>query len=126
MRRSPLGAISASSGLKRPFASKSSSGFVALHPLLEEFDVFGLLVHFAHRHLVRAPGILGAFAVNFLGARPALGRAQNNHRPARALDAAVLARGALDALDFTDGLVERGAMSWCIFAGSLPSTKIGV
>src|SRR5437773_5267821 len=34
--------------------------------LLEDFYVFGFLVHFAHRHLVRAPGILGAFAVNFL------------------------------------------------------------
>ena len=39
---------------------------VALHPLFEDLDVPGLLVHLAHRHLVRTPRILGALAVNFL------------------------------------------------------------
>ena len=83
---------------------------VALHPLLEDFDVLRLLVHLAHRHLMRAPRILGALAVDFLRAGPALRRAKNDHRPARALDAALptRARGGLNAPNFRDGLVERG------------------
>src|SRR5262245_55352336 len=66
---------------------------IALHPLFQDFYVLGFLVHFAHGHLVRAPGILSTFAVDFLRARPSFGRSQNDHRPAWALGDALLSGG---------------------------------
>ena len=81
---------------------------VALHPVFEDAHVLGLVVHLAHRHLMRAPVILGLLAVDFLRAGPALGRAQHDHRPARALAGAVPARVGLDALDLVDDGVKRG------------------
>ena len=67
-----------------------------------------VLVHLAHRHLVRAPVALGALAVDLLRAGPALGRAQHDHRPARAFRETILTRVGLDALDFADDRVQRG------------------
>src|SRR5207249_3064161 len=46
-------------------------------------------------------------AVDFLGAGPALGRAQDNHRPARALKRTVVSGDALNALDLANGLIQR-------------------
>src|SRR5262249_41976240 len=47
--------------------------------------MLGIFMHLTHRHLVSAPEALGALAVDLFGTGPALGRAQNNHRPARSL-----------------------------------------
>ena len=65
-------------------------------------------MHLAHRHLVRAPETFGLLAVNFLWARPSLGRAQNDHRPKRPLGLAIANSSCLDALDLLDDHIERG------------------
>ena len=54
-----------------------------------------------------APAAFDRQAVDFLRPRPALGRAQYEHRPVRAACLAALARGALNAVDLTDRPVER-------------------
>ena len=56
---------------------------------------------------MRAEGALGGQAVDLLRPRPALRRAQHDHRPARALGHAALARGGLDLADLVEHLVER-------------------
>src|SRR6188472_2957073 len=58
---------------------------ITLHPFFEDLYVRRLFVHLAHRHLVAPPVVLGPFAVNLLRARPALRRAENDHRPERSL-----------------------------------------
>ena len=65
-----------------------------------------VFVHLAHRHLVRAPVILGALAIDFFRARPALGCAKHDHRPAGPLRETILTCVAFDALNFTDDGVE--------------------
>ena len=81
---------------------------VAPHPLLEQRDAVGLLAHVGERDLVRAPRALDRQAVDLLRPRPALRRAQDQHRPLRPLGLAVLARRALDARDVVERVVERG------------------
>ena len=79
----------------------------------------------AHRHLVGAPGALDRLAVDGLGAGPALGRAQDDHRPARAARCR-RPRGppAGCAPDLVDARRRASAAScWCTSAGSSPSTK---
>ena len=65
----------------------------------------------AHRHLVRAPGALDRLAVDLLRAGPALGRPQHDHRPARPLGRAALARRPLDRGDLLDDGVHDGRPS---------------
>ena len=57
---------------------------VALHPLFEETHMGLILVHLAHRHLMRAPVVLGALAIDLFRTGPALGCAEHDHRPAGA------------------------------------------
>ncbi len=83
-------------------------GSVALHPLFEDAHMGRVLVHLAHRHLVRAPVVLGALAIDFFRARPALGCAKHDHRPARAFRETILDAHPLDALNFADDLVQGG------------------
>src|SRR5262245_35295414 len=80
---------------------------VALHPVFEDGDVSGVLVHLAHRHLMRAPVVLDTLAIDFFGARPTLWRAKDNHRPARSLAGTIVAGLSLDVLHFGKDLVER-------------------
>ena len=61
-----------------------------------------------HRHLVRAPRSLDRLAVDLLRARPALRRAQHDHRPARAFRRLARARRLLDPGDVVQRVVERG------------------
>ena len=67
-----------------------------------------VLADLAHRDLVRAPGALDLLAVDRLGAGPALGRPEHDHRPARALGDAALAGRLLDPADLLDHGVHRG------------------
>ena len=64
--------------------------------------------YLGERHLVRAPAVLHRLAVHLARAGPALGRAQDDHRPARPLGHAALARGLLDLGDLVQRLVEHG------------------
>src|ERR1700737_4532318 len=71
-------------------------GLIALHPLFEDAHMCRVLVHLPHWHLVRAPVTLGASAIDFLRARPALGRAKHDHWPVGALGKTILMRVGLD------------------------------
>ena len=82
--RSQLGEF----GLEPALGVEQLLGPVALHPLFEDLDVLGL-VHVAHRHLVAAPVVLALLAVDLRRAGPALGRAEDDHRPGRPLDDAL-------------------------------------
>ena len=82
---------------------------VRAQPVLEDLEV-AVVGARAHRgHLVRAERTLDLLAVDLLRPRPALGRAQHDHRPARLLRAAAVARRALDRADLRVRGVERGA-----------------
>ena len=69
-------------------------GLVALHPFFQHLQMLGFVRQLGQRHLVRAPGAFHRLAVHFLRPGPALGRAQNDHRPARPLRNAVCARAS--------------------------------
>ena len=65
------------------------------------------LVHVAHRHLVAAPVAFAQFAVDLARARPALRRAQHDHRPLRPPNDAALPRICPDAPNVRHDGIER-------------------
>ena len=82
-------------------------GLVGLHPALEDLEVSLGVARGGQRHLVGAPRALGLLAVDLLGAGPALGGAEDDHRVERA---GGLAGGdaGLDVADLVeDGLEQR-------------------
>ncbi len=79
----------------------------------------GLLARVGERHLMGAKGPLGRQPVDLLGSRPALGRAQHDHRPGRALPLAVGARAALDRGD----LRRCTPRAWRPSAGASPAGR---
>ncbi len=124
MRRSPLGASSASSGNELAVLVEEFLGLVALHPLLQQLQMLGLRRQFGKRHLVRAPGAFDGHAIHLLRAGPAFGRAQNDHGPVRPLLEAVGAGLCLDLSDLSAITWSSvPAMSWWTSSGSSPSTK---
>jgi hypothetical protein len=68
-------------GHQAAFVVEELLGPVAQEPLLELAQVGGGVPHGGHRHLVRAPAVLGLLPVDLLRARPALWGAQDQHRP---------------------------------------------
>src|SRR5215468_4202225 len=72
--------------------------------------MLGIFMHLTHRYLVSAPEALGALAVDLFGTGPALGRAQNNHRPARSLGFRTgdFARFRLNLFNLRDDSIEGG------------------
>ena len=83
-------------------------GPITLHPFFEDFDVCGILMHFAHRHLMRSPVVFSLSSVDLFRAGPALWCAKHDHRPAGAFGEPILARIGLDATDLADDGVEGG------------------
>ena len=79
---------------------------VAPHPLLQDPHVGGVALHLAHGHLVGAERALGALAVDLAWPRPALGRAQDDHRPPPPLLEPGRAGFLLDVADLRDHVVE--------------------
>src|SRR5579872_7593220 len=71
---------------------------VALYPIFKLLEMFGAL-EIRERDLMRAPGTLDRLAVDEFRPRPTLGRAENDHRPARTLQAFGLSAGARLALN---------------------------
>ena len=91
---------------------------VALHPLLEQLEVVGVVAHVRERHLVRAPVALDCLARDLLRPGPALGAAQHDHRPARharvcRCDGRRTGSCGCPARNAPGS----AAMSWCIVAG---------
>ena len=59
-------------------------GLVAFQPGFELLQMLGILLRVGQRHLMGAEGAFDLLAVDDLGAGPALGRDEDDHRPARA------------------------------------------
>ena len=97
---------------------------VALHPLFENAHMGGVLVHLAHRHLVRAPVVFGALAIDFFRARPALRCAKHDHRPARTFLKPFSTRIRFDALNFDDDLIQGGGHQLVHFFRLIPLDEI--
>ncbi len=95
MRRCPLGASAASSGLNLPLRSKSSSAPVAFHPLFKNLQMLRIFAHMLDRHLVRAPSAFDGLTIHHFRSRPAFRSAENQHRPARAFGLALFAEAPL-------------------------------
>ena len=76
-------------GAKAAVLVEQFLGLVAFQPFFELLEVLGFGRQFGKRHLVRAPGAFDRFAIDFLGAGPAFGGAQDDHGPEGALFGAV-------------------------------------
>ena len=80
-------------------------GAVGLQPLFDLADMLGGVG--LDGHLMCAPVVLDLETVDICRTCPALGAAQDDHRPARADGAAVLACVFLESEDLLDALIER-------------------
>src|SRR6185437_16760057 len=82
---------------------------VALQPIFELLQMFGIL-EIGERDLMRAPGPLDRLAIDEFRSCPTLGRAEDDHGPARALYVLRLAarpRGALNLTNLRQNRIER-------------------
>ena len=80
-------------------------GLVGAQPAAEHAEVLVGVLGGGQGHLVGTPGTLGLLAVDVLGARPALGGAEDDHRVDRAGLVASL-RALLDVADLVEDLLE--------------------
>src|SRR6201746_905546 len=104
-----IGAHAAMAGRRQcgEFLAKLSSlleqflGLIALHPVFELFKVFRLL-EIRNRNLMCAPSAFDWLAIDEFRPGPALGGAENDHRPAPTLQASRLRLGPGGALDVTN------------------------
>src|SRR5215471_19664004 len=62
---------------------KQLFGPVTLHPVFENLDVGSVLVHLAHRYLMRSPIVFCLFAVDLFWTRPAFWCTHDDHWPKR-------------------------------------------
>ena len=81
-------------------------GLVAVQPLLHDVEMLRLFLHVEHGHLMGSPEVFNLVAVDFLGAGPALGAAENDHGPAGPVGLAVGTGFVLDGADLLDALVD--------------------
>ncbi len=90
-------------------SSNNSCGAIALHPVFELLEMFGV-VEVRDRNLMRPPCALDRQAVDEFRSGPALGRAEDDHRPARALRLSASpprSGGTLDLADLRQDRIER-------------------
>src|SRR5215470_178859 len=83
-------------GKEAPAGVEKLIRLVALHPLLEDFEVLGLGGEIGDGNLMRAKRTLDGKSVDRLGSGPALGAVLNDHGPLRALGEMTIACGSLD------------------------------
>ena len=79
---------------------------VAFHPAFQQLDMIGMLGIDQERHLVRTEGALDLQAVDDFRSRPALGRPEDDHGPARPSEVVLAPRIALNLPDVLDGLIQ--------------------
>ena len=109
---------------ERAILVKQLLGAVGAKPLLELTQVLGIPSQVGERNLMGAKRPLRRQPVDHLRAGPALGGAQHDGRPGRPGGGPSRARRWISAISaVTSSKV--AAMSWCIAAGSSPSTKRG-
>src|SRR6266404_9683710 len=75
-----LGCLRRDFGPQQPVAVEELLRPIAAHPLLEQFDVLGL-IHFPERDLMGPPVTLRLEPVDIFWPGPALWAAQDDHRP---------------------------------------------
>ena len=80
---------------------------IAPQPVFQQLEMFGMGGRIGERHLVRAERAFDLQAIDHLGPGPALGRIEDDHRPARTRGVAVDAGVLLDLLDLLHRRVER-------------------
>src|ERR1700683_1056347 len=84
---------------------------VALHPIFELLEMFGVL-EIGERDLMRAPGTFDRLTVHELWTGPALGRAEHDHGPTRALHRVWRRpRYLLDLLNLGQNRIERAGQT---------------
>ena len=92
---------------------KELLGLVGAQPLAQHAEVLVGVLGARQRHLMGAPGVLGLLAVDLLGAGPALGRAEHDHRVGgtdHGLTSGGLGlRGGLDVADLVKDLLKQGS-----------------
>ena len=111
-------------GLQRASVVKELLRPIALHPLFEDFDVFRVLVHLAHRDLVRSPVVFRPLAIDLLRTRPSLRGAQHDHGPTRTLLGAILPRIGPRVLDVSHDAFERGSHELVHFVRLMSLDKV--
>ena len=111
-------------GIEATVVVEQFLGSVALHPLLENPDVLRL-VHIAHGDLMRAPVTLTFLAVDFRWACPALGRAEDDHRPSRTFQIALVPGISPDPLDFSHNSVEHACKLLVDVSRIVPLHEVG-
>ena len=116
IRRSPVGASAASSGMSRPSSSKSSSRLVALHPALELGDVLGMCCVHEERHLVRPERALDLQAIHDLRApsTPSATAARSSASAAASWSLRSPARSLWIVRMSSMARSSAPAMSWCM------------
>jgi hypothetical protein len=85
MRRSPLGASSAKFRFQAALLIEEFLGPVAAQPVFQQLEMLGMRGRIGERHLMRTEGAFDLQAIDDLRPRPALGRIEHDHRPARTL-----------------------------------------
>ena len=81
MRRSPIGASSASSAMNLPFSIEELLRFVASHPGLKDLEMLGVFANRGERDLMGTEGAFNRDSIHFFRTGPPLGRAQDDHGP---------------------------------------------
>ena len=94
-------------GLQRSVGVEEVFRLVALHPAFQELDMVGMRGVDEHGNLMRAKRAFDLEAVDDLRPGPALGRSEDDHRPARSRGVIAFSRALLDCLDLADGLFDR-------------------
>ena len=83
------------------------------------------LVHVAHGNLVRTPVVLALLAVDLRRAGPALRRAEDDHRPGRPFQIALVSGLGPDPLDLRHRSVERAGQLLVDLCGIVPLDEVG-
>src|SRR5947209_19791859 len=81
----PLGGVLCQFRNQMSMLIKQFLQMVALHPVFEYLQVFGVGLHLRYRDLVRPEGPLDLDAIHYFWPGPPLWGAQNNRRPVRSL-----------------------------------------
>ena len=101
-------------------------GAIAVEPALQLGEMSRIGGKLGERHLVRSPRALRRQSIDFFGSRPAFGRAQHDHRPARPRRGLAVPRGLLDRGDLVKHAIEGGGHQLVHLGGLVAFDKVGL